>query len=135
MSDELREPDANHERDRSIDIDWKVGDPDDEGKQTLAHLRVYHSKAGVNYFSGTNHAAHYGATLSRVTEQPSGLCGGVMRGFEVFGDKTDIAATTEGAGRFNRNRLLKYADEALAELRERYANGDPAVHKFFATNE
>lgn len=111
-----REPDAVKHGDRSVTMDWIVGEaPGREAtKRYLVSYTVSYSLGGVNYFSGGMIPRGYGTSLRFETEEKGPVF--TSRGFMAFQGVGGIY--TEAATRFNRKRLEAAVAPALARLRE-----------------
>jgi hypothetical protein len=102
---------------RTIKEYWSLGEPDADGWQWKACLRV-------QYFT----SREYTAVLSAVHVQNSD--GGSV---EVSRPLTDpsVLISTRAASRFSRPTFIAFYKAALEELRERFDRGDTEVIAFF----
>jgi len=102
---------------RTIREFWSLGQPDSDGWQWKACLRV-------QYFTGRE----YTAVLSAVhVQNKDGYS------VEVSAPLTDpsVQIKTRAAPRFSRSAFTAFYKEALEELRERFDRGDTEVVTFF----
>lgn len=106
--------------DRSHRILWAIGEPDDQGYQAYAELRVaHHGRAQIAGHDEYVYIARLGTTSIR----REGAF--VSEKFE-YGRPT-LRLTREPAKRFSVTRLVALTAAARAAVEKRYAEGDPEV--------
>jgi hypothetical protein len=105
------------EGDRRYRFSWKVGEKPhfDEPWAITAALTISHHKA-----SESRSGAHYRATLRRDEDGPNGIVRSTFNG--TNGDA--VLAQFEGAGRFNEQKFLAFAEAALVSLRSQAQAGE-----------
>lgn len=103
---------------RSITASWLVGEPAADGWQARADLTVHHDKG-----SG------YRATLKTLHQKRDDISTTMTLNFDVKRCATEIH--TRPAARFNRKTLGEVYDNAVREVRQRFASGDETVTRYF----
>ncbi len=123
---ELRDPDREVRRGRSINYEWEISN-DGEAGVRLAVLSIIHVTAGRNLL-GVAQTNHFAATLRNQWEQkrPGRV---VTRGFPLFSGEV---IASEEVSRFSQKRHDTFASAALATLRARFEQQHQDVVSYFS---
>lgn len=122
---ELRDPDREKHHGRTIEFEWDLH-TDEDGKKTMAVLRVGHHTAGVSMLAGTRHPNEFYAVLQNETEEHAHY--GSVRGFTLG---KGIGLGTRECGRYSQKGLQAFSVDALETLRAAYADSNPQVTRYF----
>ncbi|HZD14159.1 MAG TPA: hypothetical protein VE196_03325 [Pseudonocardiaceae bacterium] len=117
------EPTEVQTRDRGRRLLWAVGQPDEEGFQAYAELRVLH-------FATPRYGYLVTPRRARIQRRGDLTC----EDMSLLG-RTEERIAWVAAKRFAAARMRRVLDAALVEVRERFAAGDAVIGSYWLDAE